>query len=156
MSNKDIVVLGGTGKTGRRVVDRLRARDVPVRAASRPAFDWADRDTWAPVLTGATAAYITYYPDLAVPGASEAVTSLAKLAVQVGVERLVLLSGRGEAEAARAERAVRAVDAETTIVRAAWFSQNFSEGHLYEPVLAGEIVMPAGEVAEPFVDVDDI
>jgi uncharacterized protein YbjT (DUF2867 family) len=108
------LVLGGTGKTGRRVAQRLAA-----------------------------------------PGAVEAVGAFARLAVGSGVSRLVLLAGRGEPEAELAEQAVRDCGAELTIVRAAWFSQNFSEDYLLEPVLAGEVALPAGDTPEPFVDALD-
>jgi uncharacterized protein YbjT (DUF2867 family) len=153
------LVLGATGRTGRRVVGRLRARGISVRAGSRAGatpFDWEDEATWASALRGARAAYISYFPDLAAPGAPQAVGALADLAVRCGVERLVLLSGRGEEEAQRAERAVQSAGAEWTVVRCSWFSQNFSESYLLEPVLAGEVVLPAGDVPEPFVDADDI
>ena len=153
------LVLGGTGKTGRRVAERLEARGLPVRIGSRsgqPPFDWEDRSTWAPALDGVKAAYVSYYPDLAVPGAAETVGSFAELATKGGVPRLVLLSGRGEPEAQLAEQAVRAAGAEVTILRAAWFAQNFSENYLLDGVLSGEVVLPAGEVPEPFVDADDI
>jgi uncharacterized protein YbjT (DUF2867 family) len=153
------LVIGSTGKTGRRVADRLRARGVAVRAGSRrstPSFDWDDRGTWGPALAGVRAAYITYHPDLAVPGAAEAIAELCALAVGSGVDRLVLLSGRGEREAQRCERIVAASGAEWTVVRAAWFNQSFDEGHMLESVLSGVIALPAGDVAEPFVDVDDI
>ena len=153
------LVLGGTGKTGRRVAARLAARGVPTRIGSRtgePPFDWEDRSTWAPALEGVRAAYICYYPDLAVPGAPEAVGSFARLAVHGGVSRLVLLAGRGEPEAEEAENAVRASGAELTIVRSAWFAQNFSEDYMVEGVRGGEVALPAGDVPEPFVDADDI
>jgi len=153
------LVLGGTGKTGRRVVERLRARGVPVRIGSRagePPFDWQDRATWGPALQGASSAYVSYVPDLAVPGAPETVGALAELALDHGVRRLVLLSGRGEEEAQRAERVVQAAGAEWTIVRASWFSQNFSESFLLEPVLTGEVALPVDGVPEPFVDAEDI
>ncbi len=153
------LVLGGTGKTGRRVVERLAARGLPTRVGSRsgePPFDWEDRTTWAPTLRGLESVYISYYPDLAVPGAVAAVRSFTNLAVEAGVRRLVLLSGRGEEEAQRAERAVQEAGAEWTIVRCSWFSQNFSENYLPEPILGGEVALPAGDVPEPFVDADDI
>jgi uncharacterized protein YbjT (DUF2867 family) len=161
MSNETMtLVLGATGKTGRRVVERLQERGVPVRAGSRsgaPPFDWDDAATWAPALRGVTAAYISYYPDLAVPGAAETVGAFARQAVEGGVRRLVLLSGRGEPEAQRAERAVQEAGAqEWTVVRCSWFSQNFSESFLLEPVLAGEVAFPAGDVREPFVDAEDV
>ena len=159
MTNPETLVLGGTGKTGRRVAERLIARGVPTRIGSRfgtPAFDWQDRSTWAPVLEGVRAAYVTYYPDLAVPGAAEAAGSFAELAVRSGVRRLVLLAGRGEPEAEAAEEVVRASGADLTVVRSTWFAQNFSEDYWRDLVVSGEVTLPAGEVPEPFVDADDI
>jgi len=158
-TNETILVIGGNGKTGRRVAERLRERGVPVRAASRssePPFDWEDRSTWAPALEGATAAYITYYPDLAVPGSPELIGALAALAVEGGTRRLVLLSGRGEEEAERAEQALMASGADATIMRCSWFMQNFDESYFAEPLAAGDLALPAGDVREPFVDAEDI
>jgi uncharacterized protein YbjT (DUF2867 family) len=159
METKTTLVLGGTGKTGRRVAKRLVARGVDVRVGSRsgePPFDWEDEGTWAPALGDVGSVYVSYYPDLAVPGAAEAVGSFAGLAVERGVGRLVLLSGRGEEEARRAERAVREAGAGWTILRCSFFSQNFSESFFREMVLGGEVALPAGDVPEPFVDADDI
>jgi uncharacterized protein YbjT (DUF2867 family) len=153
------LVLGGTGKTGRRVAARLASRGVPTRIASRsagPSFDWNDRSTWAAALDGVTAAYITYAPDLAIPGATDAIRAFVEQAVEQGVRRLVLLSGRGEDEAQQCERIVQDSGLESTVVRASWFSQNFSEGEFLDMVLAGVITLPAGDIPEPFVDVDDI
>jgi len=153
------LVLGGTGKTGRRVAERLTARGVPTRTASRsstPSFDWNDRSTWDVALDGVTAAYITYAPDLAIPGATDAVHAFVERAVARGVQRLVLLSGRGEDEAQRCERIVQDAGVEWTVVRASWFNQNFSEGEFLGMVLDRAIALPAGDIPEPFVDVDDI
>lgn len=153
------LVLGGTGKTGRRIVERLQTRNVPIRAGSRagePPFDWENPATWEPVLRGTGSAYISFYPDLAVPGAADAVGSFARLATEQGLRRLVLLSGRGEAEARHAEQLVLGAGPEVTVVRCSWFDQNFSEDYLREPVLAGEVALPVGDVPEPFVDADDI
>ncbi len=135
------LVIGGTGKTGRRVAERLQAQGRRVRVGSRsgqPPFDWEDRATWEPALHGAAAAYVSYYPDLTVPGGPEAIRSLAELAVATGTRRLVLLSGRGEAEAQRAEEAVQASGADWTIARCSWFMQNFSEGYLLDPLTFAE------------------
>jgi uncharacterized protein YbjT (DUF2867 family) len=153
-----VLVLGGTGKTGRRVVERLRAREIPVRVGSRsgePPFDWDDPSTWAPVLEGAGSAYVSHYLD-AIPGAADTVGAFADLAVSSGVRRLVHLSGRGEAEAVRVEEAVRDSGAELTVLRATWFAQNFSENYWVDSVLSGEVALPAGDTPEPFVDADDI
>jgi uncharacterized protein YbjT (DUF2867 family) len=103
-----------------------------------------------------TSVYVSYHPDLAFPGASETVRSFTKLAVERGVRRLVLLSGRGEERARLGEQAIQASGAEWTVVRASWFFQNFSESFLAEPLLAGELAFPAGDVAEPFIDAEDI
>src|SRR5215218_11148052 len=160
---KMMLVLGGTGKTGRRVAQRLKARGMLTRVGSRsgePPFDWEDAATWAPALEDAESAYVSYYPDLAIPGAPAAVRAFAELAVQGGTRRLVLLSGRGEEEAQSAELALMEVAHEAgiewTIVRCAWFMQNFDENYLIEPILAGEVALPSGRVPEPFVDAGDI
>ncbi len=155
----ETLLIGGAGKTGRRVETRLRALGVPTRVASRSAatrFDWADETTWAAALGDAHAVYVTFYPDLAVPWAAERVGALARLAKVRGVERIVLLSGRGEHQVWPAERAVREAGMAFTIVRCAFFCQNFSEGTLLDGVLQGELAFPAGEVREPFVDAEDI
>lgn len=153
------LVIGGTGKTGRRVAERLLARGRETRIASRsatPSFDWNDRSTWDAALAGVTAAYITYAPDLAIPGAVAAIRAFVALAVEKGVKRLVLLSGRGEEEAQACERIVQEAGVVWTIVRASWFDQNFSEGEFLGMVLNGAITLPAADVPEPFVDVEDI
>jgi uncharacterized protein YbjT (DUF2867 family) len=153
------LVLGATGKTGRRVVQRLSEKGHAVRNGSRqsdPPFDWGDQSNWDAVLDGVTEAYISYAPDLAIPGATDAVRAFVERSVKNGVRRLVLLSGRGEEEAQECELIIQRPDIEWTVVRCSWFSQNFSEGEFLDMVLAGEIALPAGEVGEPFVDVDDI
>ena len=158
MTRDPVLVLGGTGKTGRRLAERLTAKGIPIRIGSRngaPSFDWLDKDTWGLALEGVGAIYISYYPDIAVPGAADTVDALARLAVERGVKRLVLLSGRGETEAQRAEEMVKTSGADWTILRCAWFSQNFSEGFLVESILQGEVALPVGPVGEPVVDVVD-
>lgn len=153
------LVLGGTGKTGRRIVGRLEDRGIPVRAASRsaePAFAWETPSTWEVALRDVESVYLSYSPDLAAPGASTTVREFVELAAKSGVRRVVLLSGRGEPEAEVSERTVRDSGLAWTIVRSAWFSQNFSEDYLLDAVLAGEVALPAGDVPEPFVDADDI
>lgn len=157
--NNLTLVLGGTGKTGRRVAERLKAKGHDVRIGSRsavPSFDWDNEKSWDACLKGVTAAYITYAPDLAIPGATDAIQAFVIKARREGVKRLVLLSGRGEAEAQACERIVQEAGLEWTIVRASWFNQNFSEGAFIDMVLSGAITLPAGDTPEPFVDVDDI
>jgi len=156
---KPILIVGGTGKTGRRVAERLTARGLPVRIGSRssePSFDWQNPTTWETSLRGVASVYITYYPDLALPGAATAIGAFAKLAVKQGIQRLVLLSGRGEEEAQLSEKALQGSGADWTILRASWFCQNFSESFLLDSVLSGSVILPAADVAEPFIDADDI
>jgi uncharacterized protein YbjT (DUF2867 family) len=153
------LVLGGTGKTGRRVAERLTRRGMPARIGTRsgePPFDWEDRGTWAPALRDMGSVYVSYYPDVSVPGAVETVGAFAELAVSNGVRRLVFLSGRGESEAEHAEQAVRDSGADVTVVRSTWFMQNFSENYWVDAVVSGEVALPVNEVPEPFVDADDI
>lgn len=159
MKTKQILVLGSNGKTGSRVVQKLEALGQSVRKGSRlavPKFDWGDPKNWAAVLQDIQSIYITFQPDLAVQGADEAIRQLVKLAKEAGVEKVVLLSGRGEKEAQDCEVIVKESGLKWTIIRASWFCQNFSESYLLEPILNGHVALPTGDVKEPFVDVEDI
>ena len=159
MKPKLILVLGATGKTGRRIVKRLEDGGHKVRRGSRsatPSFDWNNEAGWDDCLAGVEAAYINYSPDLAMPGATDSIQAFVNRAKQHGVKHLVLLSGRGEEEAQACERIVQNSGIDWTIVRSSWFNQNFSEGAFVEMVLAGQIALPNVDTPEPFVDVDDI
>lgn len=158
-SNDLTLVLAGTGKIGRRIVARLAERGIPTRVGSRsgtPSFDWDDREGWDAALDGVATAYVSYVPDLAVPGATDAIRVFVEKAKRHCVRRLVLLSGRGEEEAQACERIVQASGLEWTVIRASWFDQNFSEGEFLGMVRSGAITLPAGDIPEPFVDVNDI
>ena len=144
------------------MADRLRAHGRTVRTGSRqgdPPFAWTDPSGWAPVLDGVRAAYVAYAPDLALPEAEGQLRRLGRAADQAGVERLVLLSGRGEPAAARSEAALRSAGCPVAVVRSSWFAQNFTEHFLLGPVLEGVVALPTlgrPQVAEAFVDVDDV
>ena len=153
------LVLAATGKTGRRVAERLEAQGLPVRRGSRSSeipFDWNDETTWAPALDGVQAVYLVYTPDLAVPSAPAAITRFVELAKAANVQRIVVLSGRGEVEAQCCEEIVLQSGIPSTVVRASWFAQNFDEGIFHEMVMGGTVALPAGPIGEPFIDVDDI
>ncbi|WP_282794952.1 NmrA family transcriptional regulator [Streptomyces sp. CC224B] len=153
------LVLGGTGRVGRRVTKRLTERGVNVRVGSRtgePPFDWEDPTTWSRAVAGVKSAYLMYYPEVEWPGAGDAIGTVARLAVDAGVERLVLLSARNQDEAIRCEQAVTGLPVEWTIVAPASFNQNFDEGVFLEPLRQGVLALPAGDNADPFVDADDI
>ena len=154
-----VLVIGGTGKTGRKVAQKLTALGHEVRIGSRsasPAFDWDDPSGWDKVLEGIDLMYVTFVPDLAVPGAYEAIKELTKKAKKAGVQKMILLSGKGEKEAERCEQVVAKSGINYTIVRASWFNQNFSESFFLEPILAGHLAMPKPDVQVPYVDTDDI
>ncbi|MFJ8106341.1 NmrA family transcriptional regulator [Streptomyces sp. NPDC096132] len=134
------------------------AAGLTVRAASRArGSDWLDRSTWADTLRGADAAYLVRPTDVGSAEATRDVGLFAREAVSLGVRRLVLLSARGEERARPTEEALAGSGARWTVVRAAWFAQNFSEGPLVEELRqSGELVFPGGEVREPFVDLRDV
>ncbi|MFH8614961.1 NAD(P)H-binding protein [Streptomyces sp. NPDC017979] len=162
MSDANTLVLGATGKTGRRVAARLRLRGTPVRSASRTSavpFDWSEPGGWDAVLRGAEAVYLV---PPAVPGPAHEFVARAEAA---GVQRLVLLSGRGSdtwgdttfgLEMRSAEEAVRGSALEWAVVRPSNFAQNFDEDLFHAPLLAGELALPAGAVPDPFIDVEDV
>jgi len=158
MSN-EILVLGATGKTGKRVVERLTKQNRSVRIGSRTAkipFDWEQPATWPSVLAGIEKVYITYQPDLSVPQAVDTIKQFVEETKKAGVQKLVFLSGRGEKEAEQCEVIVQQSGLDWTIVRASWFMQNFSESFLLDSILTGEVVIPQVKAKEPFVDADDI
>lgn len=153
------LVLGANGKTGRRVSSRLRAAGWPVRAGSRsgsPRFDWNEPATWDDALRAVDQLYITFQPDLAIPGAVDTIEAFVDQAVKSGVGRLVLLSGRNEEAAQECEQVVLSSGVPATVVRASFFAQNFSEGPFAMAVASGVFPMPTLGVGEPFVDTDDI
>ena len=155
----NFAVIGSTGKTGRRVADLLEAEGHAVRRLARstsPAFDWEHPEHWADALQGVDRVYAAYVPDLAAPGSEAAIARLAEVADDAGVERIVLLSGRGEDGARRCEDILLASNVPATIVRASWFAQNFTEGMLSDAAVTGVLALPAADVREPFIDVDDV
>ncbi len=155
----NILVIGGTGKTGRKVVERLQKLDQNVRVGSRnahPAFDWQNAAGWEDALKGMEKVYITFQPDLAVPGALDAIEKLMAKARRLGIKKVVLLSGKGEREAALCEQVVIHSGIDYTIVRASWFMQNFSESFFLQPILAGHVALPKPEAKVPYVHTDDI
>lgn len=159
MKPSPILIIGKNGKTGARVNQRLQALGYATRPVSRstsPAFDWEQPATWRSAIAGTHAAYVTYQPDLAVPGAEATLSEFVRVAAEAGLEHIVLLSGRGEAGAERAEQILINSGLTWNVVRASWFMQNFSESFMLDGILAGELVLPADDTVEPFIDADDI
>jgi uncharacterized protein YbjT (DUF2867 family) len=160
MKQRKILILGGKGKTGSRVVERLRnLKFNNIRIGSRsetPAFDWENESTWLDVIKGMETVYITFQPDLAIPAAVETIKKFTSLAHENGINKMVLLSGRGEKEAQLCEQIVMNTAQTWTIIRASWFNQNFSESVFLDPILAGHVALPRAEALEPFTDANDI
>ncbi len=159
MMSKQTLIIGKNGKTGARVNRLLTRAGHQTRALSRattPAFDWRAPEFWLDTMEGCDAAYVCFQPDLAVPAAQAAIRQFIRLAKIAGIEHIVLLSGRGEAGAQLAEQQLINSGLRWNVVRASWFAQNFSEGFMIEGILNGQVALPAGNVLEPFVDVDDI
>lgn len=153
------LVIGATGKTGRRVAEKLRQKGLSVRAVSRSTeipFDWNSQSTWAAALDGIDSAYVTYQPDIALPGAVDVIRAFLSAAKKAGVKHVALLSGRGEEEAEAAEQVLQASGQDWTVLRASWFMQNFSENYMRDELLSGSLTLPVGPTKEPFIDADDI
>ncbi|MFJ6096284.1 Rossmann-fold NAD(P)-binding domain-containing protein [Williamsia muralis] len=158
-TQRPVLIIGAAGKTGRRVAGRLSGLGVPTRLASRSGatrFDWTDRTTWRPALDGAGAVYITYQPDLIVERSADDLRVFVEVARDANVDKLVLLSGRGEPEARACEEIVLHSGMVSTVLRCSWFAQNFSESFLADGVREGAVVLPVDAVGEPFIDADDI
>lgn len=163
MKNKITGVVGATGKTGIRVLTQLQQLGYSTRGLSRGVsgnnhrtFDWSDRTTWRPALEGLHSVYVTYFPDLAVPSAEDDIRAFVELAKICKIKHIVLLSGRGEEGAQRAEEVIKFSGLGWNIVRASWFMQNFSESFMHDGLKAGELILPEPKATEPFIDVDDI
>jgi len=157
--SEQILVLGSTGKTGKRVAERLQQLQIPRRLGSRkglPPFNWDEPNNWKEVLTDIETVYITFQPDLAIPQAHEKIKLFTETAKLCNVKKLVLLSGRGEKQAQVCEQIIIESSLAWTIIRASWFMQNFSENFLLDAILSNDVVLPIIKSLEPFVDADDI
>jgi uncharacterized protein YbjT (DUF2867 family) len=162
-TNNSILVLGATGKTGTRVAQKLADRGTVVRRAARSHadvhFDWSDPTSFGPALRGVSGVYLVS-PVLRVDFAN-IVSRFLDEAELAGVRHITYLSAYG-IEHAPAEVALRAVELDLasrasfthSILRPAWFMQNFSETFL-KPV-NDEIIVPCGTGAEAFVSAEDI
>jgi uncharacterized protein YbjT (DUF2867 family) len=158
-----ILVLGATGKTGSRVAAKLAAQGVSVRTAARKGadirFDWSDPSTFAAAVRGVSGVYLLA-PVMRVDFAG-VVSHFLDEAERARVRHVTFLSAYG-VEHVPPEVALRAVELDLalrtslshSILRPAWFMQNFSETFL-KPV-NDEIVVPCGMGAEAFVNAEDI
>ena len=157
MSNHTLV-LGGTGKTGRRIVERLEREGVSVRVGSRALpFDWNDDTTWAGALDGVSVVYVSYYPDLAIAGAPERTSAPSR-----GSRRPRASSGSCSSPAAASPR--RSAPSRKSSRRApsgpscaaAGSRRTSARRSCSTASSRASSPCPAGDVPEPFVDVEDI
>ncbi len=151
MKDSPILIIGKNGKTGLRVEQRLQALGYATRGVSRStsaAFDWEDQGSWPAAMAGIRSAYVTFHPDLASPTAEQTIRDFVALAAELGLEHLVLLSGRGEDGARRAEVGLQQGGLDWTIVRSSWFMQNFSENFMIEGILNGELSECVAAISE--------
>ncbi|MFI5776751.1 NmrA family NAD(P)-binding protein [Nocardia sp. NPDC051570] len=161
----DILILGGTGTTGRRIAARLRDGGHRVRIASRTRgdvrVDLDEPSTWRSAVDGVSAAYLLEPTMQGTEEGRQRIPRFVDAAVAAGVRGLVLLSAPGAEDNEthplwRAEEALRSCGLEWTIVRPTWFAQNFSEAFWLPGIRAGSLVLPTGDGATAFVDADDI
>ncbi len=165
-TNDTVLVLGATGKTGRRLAEQLRAAGAPVRTAARKGadvrFDWDDAGTHDAALAGVRAVYLVP-PALRLDHAPTVAAFLDR-AEAAGVQHVTVLSARG-VDLAPPEAAMRAVELDvqartaltSSILRPSWFMQNFDES-FFQPTIAaaGVLPVPTGDGPEAFVHVHDI
>lgn len=159
MVDNFVLVTAPNSKTGKQVVKLLEKENISFRAASRstsPSFDWEDEKTWPPAMSGANAIYAVIPPNLAFANMPVRFKAFLKHCEAEQIKRIVLLSGRGEEEASRIEDIALSSTIPTTVLRASWFAQNFSEGYFVEGVVNGQLALPSKLVREPFVDTRDI
>lgn len=161
---KNVLVIGGAGKSGRRVVEKLKSNEINVCSTVRDLknvtadellFSWEDTSNWSAVLQGQDAVFIVH-PDTSTPEAQNQIKALAVYAKSAAVKKLVLLSGRGQESVLACEDKIKNSGLRWTIVRSAWFNQNFTEGHFSYGIQNGEVVFMADDAKEPFVDLDDL
>jgi uncharacterized protein YbjT (DUF2867 family) len=159
----DTLVLGGTGKTGSRLAAKLAKRGLSVRTAARHGadvhFDWDDATTHRPALQGVDRLYLVA-PVMRMDFADQMATFL-DLAEAAGARHVTYLSAYG-IDQAPPQVALRAVELDLigrggithSILRPAWFMQDFSETFL-KPV-DGVIAVPTADGSEAFIDAEDI
>jgi uncharacterized protein YbjT (DUF2867 family) len=154
------VILGGSGKVGRRLtrtLERHGHQAVPAGRRSVCRFDWQDTSTWRQTATGADGVFVVG------PGSardwSDALAAFLDVAAAEGVGHAVLLSARAVeflpgGAVGLAERALEAGPIPWTVLRPTHFAQNFTEA-MFVPV-DGVISAPVDAGAVPFVDVLDL
>jgi ergot alkaloid biosynthesis protein len=160
-----VLVTGGTGKTGRRVITALAERGVVGVPAARAVpvggivFDWTDGDTWAPALRDADAVYLV--APIVTGDPAPLMIEFVETAMDLGVPRFVLLSGSpleaGGPMMGQVHAWLAQSSAEWVVLRPSWFMENFSEGqHLATIREERAIYTATGQGRVPFLSTGDI
>ncbi|MBO9436988.1 ergot alkaloid biosynthesis protein [Ruegeria sp. R13_0] len=161
-----ILVTGGTGKTGSRVVKQLRAKGLTPRIGTRSPqnegevrFDWKDSSTFNDALEGVGAVYLVAPTDTV--DSLGAMRAGLEAALASGVTRFVLLSASSLEEGGPMMGAVhgwlRSNAQEWAVLRPTWFMQNFSELHHRDPIRDESAIYTATDDGQiGFIDADDI
>jgi ergot alkaloid biosynthesis protein len=163
-----ILVTGGTGKTGGRLIHRLVEQGWTARCASRSGkaaagvdgvkFDWHDVQGHAAALAGVKRIYL-----VAPVGSNsplEVMQPFIELAIARGVRRFVLLSSSALEEGGPAMGAVHAllhrIAPEWAVLRPSWFMENFAGSHLATIRDQDSIYSATDDGLIPFIAADDI
>lgn len=161
-----VLVVGGTGKTGRAVVRGLRERGVPLRIGARNArveagvrFDWMDESTYASAIDGVDGIYL-----VAPVGVLDPVPVMSRFidrALEAGVRRFVLLSSSaipiGGPAMGQVHKVLSERVPEWAVLQPSWFMQNFTEAHHGDTIRReSKIYSATGSAAVAFIDANDI
>jgi len=161
-----ILVTGGTGKTGSRVVEQLKRKGVSPRVGTRSPkgenearFDWKDPSTFAGAFEGVGAVYLVAPTDTV--DSLGAMRPGLEAALASGVTRFVLLSASSLEEAGPMMGAVhawlRANAPEWAVLRPTWFMQNFSEQQHRDTIRGESAIYTATDDGRiGFIDANDI
>jgi ergot alkaloid biosynthesis protein len=166
MGTPRVLVIGGTGKTGSRVVAKLQQRGVAVALGSRTPrgpgavhFDWAAPESFEPACAAVGAVYMI--APLGELNPAPVMQAFIEKALRLQVRRFVLLSSSLLPEDGPAMGTVhgflRRNAPEWAVLQPSWFMQNFCEGvHQASIRNEGRIISATGSGAVGFIHVDDI
>ena len=165
MSNV-VLVTGGTGKTGRRLVAQLRDHGIPCRVAARGVasaegtcpFDWTQPGTWDQALNDVASVYLVAP---AIEDPAPTMINFVRRALERGISRFVLLSASllpaGGPAMGLVHLWLQQNAPEWAVLRPSWFMQNFSEGQHLAPIRDEDRIYSAADNGRvPFVSADDI
>ena len=160
-----ILVIGGKGTTGQRVVERLAKTGAEVAIGTRTpmgardrSFDWGDPASVA-AFEGCSAVYVIAPTDRT--DHLDVMRPLLEGAMERGVRRFVLLSSslleRGGPMMGGVHDWLADTAPDWAVLRPSWFMQNFSEGPHARTIRDEDAIYSAtGSARVGFIDADDI